>query len=586
MLLLGGATVLLACWPRGGGHPSGGLALACLRGGWLAVAAMAVLACLGIRLPGGPVAWNGLSASPRVIALLVPLGLAGGAASAWRDLAACAAAGLAVMGNDVLSCAGAGWILLVTGTTRRAGARHAPDMIALLLLAAGLTCPERAGWLLPGLCWCATRGLLGLSFSPRIAPRAGRPFHLADIAGMIAAMGLWGRLPRAGMVADMRWGWLLVVAGCLFYMTASWRALRAGEGRGVMAGLLGGSGALVIVLAGLGLLARADDLPAMAVSASRTSMLVVATLLTWVFMARALDVMERETGALILLRLGGLGMLMPWLSALFAFGLLAESGLPPLLGFSVIWMLLHLLADMSHGGGLAGDMPLLAALVALGVGWAVRMLALVRVVAVMLCGRPRTPRGAGAADPDGRAMIPVLAAGVPVLLSSIWPGLWMGLMEGADHGLSGSLLHPAVNDIVLASPDGTAILHPGRLCLLVAVMGGVALLLRRLACPTPARQVAGWQQGAPAVPPWMVFGDPLTQPGPASPARMVLDMLVPAPTRLRWVRAYVRWRAWAGRGGRVLLHRMDWLWQGRVIAVPAVMLLACLGALVFIAWHG
>ncbi|WP_231850407.1 hypothetical protein [Komagataeibacter medellinensis] len=571
---------MLALMPR----PASALVVA-LRGGWLVACAVAVLVCLGIGLPGGSMMAGGLFAYRREVALLVPLGLAGLAASTPRDLAACAAAGLAVAGGAILSCMGAGWVVLVLCPSRRLGARHAPDLMALGLLAAALTHPASVAWLLPGLCWFGTRGLLGLSLSPRVAPRAARPFHMADIAGMVAAMGLWRQLPQAGMVADMRWGWILIVAGCVFYMTASWRALCAGGARGSMAGLMGGSGALVIVLAGLGLLAGADDLPAMATAASRTTMLVAATWLTWVFMARALDVMEREAGPLSLLRLGGMGVLMPRLSTLFALGLLAESGLPPLLGFSIIWMLLRLLADMSHGGGLVGDMPLLAALVALGVGWAVRMLALVRVVAVMLCGRPRTPRGAGAADPRGRAMVPVVLAVVPVLVVSIWPGLWLGLMEGASHMPSGAI-HPVMRDMALASPDGTATLHPGRLCLLVMAVGCAVMLLRRLACPTPARQVAGWQQGAPPVPPWMVFGDPLTQIGPGNPARMVLDMLVVAPQRRRWMRAYVRGSGRVGAMLAALLHRVGWLWQGRAVSAPVVMLVACVAALVFIAWRG
>jgi len=562
-----------------------GLLVAALRGGWLVACVMVVLACLGVGLPGGVVAGDGFFAPPRDIALLVPLGLVGMAATTGRDLAACAAGGCAVIGGPVLSCMGAGWGLLALCSGRRVGVRPAADLVALMVMAAVMVDPGPVVWLLPGLCWLGTRGLLGLSLSPHVGSRVARPFHMADIAGMIAALALWRRLPQAGMVADMRWGWVLIVAGCVFYMAASWRALCAGGARGSMAGLMGGSGALVIVLAGLGLLAGADDLPAMASAASRTALLVAATFLTWVFVARALDVMEREAGPLVLLRLGGLGVLMPRLSALFALGLLAESGLPPLLGFSVIWMLLRLLAGMAQGGGVVGDMPLLAALVVLGVGWAVRMLALVRVVAVVLCGRPRTPRGAGAADPRGRAMIPVMLAAVPVLLVSVWPGLWLGLMEGAGHVPSGAV-PPVLRDVALASPDGTAVFHPGRLCLLVAVVGCAVMLLRRLACPMPARQVAGWQQGAPAVPPWMVFGDPLTQVGPGNPARMVTDMLVPMPVLRRFVRVSIRWRARAAGMVAGVQRRVDWLWQGRAVPTPVVLLLACVGALMFIAWHG
>ncbi|MHC0613513.1 hypothetical protein [Komagataeibacter oboediens] len=552
-----------------------------LRCGWVALCIMAILSCLGLELPGGIAPWPGFSGDMHDVALLVPLGIVGVAASGARGAAACAGAALAVIGGPPLSCVGAGWILIA----RRDGphddmARQAPNLIALLLMAAVLLFPRPAGWLLPGLCWVATRGLLGLSFSLRVSPRGLRPFHMADIAAMVAAMALWRHLPAGGMVGDMRWGGVLIVAGCLLYMTASWRALCAGDGRRVMTGLMGGTGALVIVLAGLGLLARADDLPAMAVCASRTFMLVAGMLLTWMFMARAMDVMEREAGALILTRLGGLGVLMPRLSALFSIGLLAESGLPPLLGFSIIWMLLRLLAAMPRGGGLGGDLPLLLALLALGIGWAVRTLALVRIVAVMLCGRPRTPRGAGAADPSGRDMAAIVLAALPVLCVSVWPGYWLGLLAGA--GTAG-----AVDNVALASPDGAAVLHPARLCLLVAVVGGVVMVVRRMACPTPARQVAGWQQGAPPVPPWMVFGDPLTQVGPGNPVRMLLDMVGTVVVRRRLMRDYVRLRR---RGARVwpLLAQYvgDMRQGGMTVSAPVMMVMACVAALIFIAWHG
>lgn len=583
-MLVGMACALPACWSRS----AAGMVPA-LRCGWLAICVMAVLSCLGVVLPGGIVAWAGFSGNARDVALLVPLGIVGFAASGGCDLAACGGAALAVIGGPVLSCMGAGWILVARAhgphnDILRMDVRQAPDLIALLLMAAVLVFPAHAGWLLPGLCWLATRGLLGLSFSPRVAPRGLHPFHMTDIAAMVAAMALWGHLPAGGMVADMRWGGMLIVAGCLLYMTASWRALCAGDGRRVMTGLLGGTGALVIVLAGLGLLARADDLPAMATCAGRTSMLVVGTLLTWVFMARAIDVMEREAGALVLCRLGGLGVLMPRLSALFSIGLLAESGLPPLLGFSLIWMLLHLLAAMPRGGGLGADLPLLLALVALGAGWAIRMLALVRIVAVMLCGRPRTPRGAGASDPPGREMVTLLLAVLPVLCASIWPGYWLGLVAG--HG-SGGVTWPMMNTIALASPDGAAVLHPARLCLLVAVVGGMVVLLRRMACPTPARQVAGWQQGAPPVPPWMVFGDPLTQVGPGNPARMLLDMVVMPAARRRLLRDYVRLRRWMGQPWPALARYAGDVLRGSVmVSAPVVVAMACMAALIFIAWHG
>ncbi|GBQ77000.1 hypothetical protein [Komagataeibacter xylinus] len=568
-------TALLACVP-GQAARMRPMLVAC----WLGVSLLQGLALAGGRLPGGMVAWPGVFAARPDLALLLPLGLVGAAARSLRDLAACVAAAVAVAGAPVLACMGAGWALLARGDAPR----HGPEHIALLLLAAGCVFPTQAGWLLPGLCAVGTGGLLGLSLSLRVAPRGLRPFHMADIAAMIAAMSLWARLPAGTAVADMRWGGTLIVAGCLFYMTASWRALRAPDARRVLTGLAGGTGAIIIMLAGLMLLARADDLPGMASCAQRTYLLVAGLLLAGMLAARALDVMEREAGALSLGRLGGLGVLMPRLSALFALALLAESGLPPLLGFSIIWMLLRLLASMPHAAGLAGEVPLLGALAVLGVGWAVRLLALVRIVAVMLCGRPRTPRGAGAADPPVRAQWGVLAAGLPVMLVSIWPGCWLALMQGAAPQAAGTW--PDLAAVALTSPDGSAVLHPARLCLFVALAGAVVAVVRRLACRTPTRQVAGWQQGAPVVPPWMVFGDPLTQVGPGNPARMLLDMAVAGATRRHAMRAYALGLRLARRLARAGAGRVAGAWHGRRVPGPVALVAACVGALMFIAWQG
>lgn len=543
---------------------------------------VALLSC-GVILPGGVMTQGPGFFAPVVdgLGLLLPLGLIGLMATDRRDLAACVGAACAVMGGPVVSCMGAGWVLLARGGSMR----PAPDMLGLLLLASVSACPDRGVNLLPALCWVGTRGLLGLSLSPRVASRGLRAFRMADMAGLIAGMALWLHLLAGERMPDIRWGAFLIIAGSLFYGMASWRALCAADARRVMTGLVGGTGALVVVIAGLMVLARADDLPAMAVCATRTLMLVAGSTLVWAFMARTVDVMEREAGPSVLLRLGGLGMLMPRLSGLFAMGLLAESGLPPLLGFSVIWMLAHLLAAMPRAGGLAGDLPLLLALGALGAGWAVRLLALVRIVAVMLCGRPRTPRCAGARDPQGYEMAAMVAGCAPFMLVSIWPGYWLALM---DHAGQHALGHawPVIGNITLASPDGAAIMHPARLCLLVVGAGGIVAALRYVLRPRPARQVAGWQQGAPPVPPWMVFGDPLTQVGPGNPPRMLLDMVAAAPLRHRLVRAHVRLlRRWRRDRSALVGCGVD-VWRRHGVSAPVVMMAACVGALMFIAWHG
>ncbi|MDT8872710.1 hypothetical protein RAA17_20235 [Komagataeibacter rhaeticus] len=95
-------------------------------------------------------------------------------------------------------------------------------------------------------------------------------------------------------------------------------------------------------------------------------------------------------------------------------------------------------------------------------------------------------------------MIPVMLAAVPVLLVSVWPGLWLGLMEGAGHVPSGAA-RPVLRDVALASPMA-------RPC---SIRGGCACWWRwwgvRSCCCAgwPAPCLPGrWRDGSRARPPF------------------------------------------------------------------------------------
>ncbi len=191
---------------------------------------------------------------------------------------------------------------------------------------------------------------------------------------------------------------------------------------------------------------------------------------------------ERAVGSLELDRLGGLLRRMPWTGGAFLVGSAAIAGVPPLNGFASEWLtlqaLIHLAFGPAPGLGVAGALATagLAATAALAV------FCFVKVVGLVLLGRPRRAEveAATEAAPGMRAPLVFLACCCVVLGAT--PGLLVpSLMELAPQPRS---LAPGPG---LSIPGSGSLPSPWLLLGLLA-LSGIFWRLRasRRVAPTPA----------------------------------------------------------------------------------------------------
>jgi len=139
---------------------------------------------------------------------------------------------------------------------------------------------------------------------------------------------------------------------------------------------------------------------------------------------------EKAAGALELDRLGGLLRRLPWSGAAFLVGALAIAGLPPLNGFASEWLTLQALLHVPAYGGVADGTAGAIALAALAATAALAVFCFVKVVGLVLLGRPRTAAAEAAAEApvSSRAAVAFLAAACVVL--GLIPGLVVRTLVG------------------------------------------------------------------------------------------------------------------------------------------------------------
>jgi hypothetical protein len=569
LVLSGLLLASLTPWPLHRHAVRAGWGLVLLAG--LAMACFSVLASpLPFTLSAGSGGWGGVdllqvdAVSLPFVLVLAMVGLASGARHAGL---ACAALTVAT-GNPILFCGGAASLvpLLRAGRGIRSGGVVSVAMAAALLVGGG------GAWrlaVLPGPVLVAGAILMGLSLRPLAGARHVAPASIGDLAGLVAGCcwgvrmlvdwpaglvgsGLVGSgLVGSGLVGsgsvDAVWGGGIGAGGLMLALAGGARALTAPDAARVLAGLLGGWGGLALLLVGLVVVGRADDLPLLALGAFRALVLLLAgvgmAMLASILVLRDI---AAAAGSLVLTRAGGLAALMPRAAGVLAMALAVGCALPPLCGFAALWLLVRSLLALPRADGLAGEIPPLLAVCGVGLVSGLMVLALVRLVGCVVLGRPRTPRAAGAVDSVSVGLRAPLACLGVVLVLSLAPGLWLWLTRAAAWQAAG-LAHavpPGARPpwLGLVAPGGDGVFYPAGIMLLLTLAGGLVLLLSRLAGGVASRPVVAWTEGAPPSPPWMPFGDPATQAGPALFVGRIDGIL--GVTRL--VRGAV-WRSMRGR---------------------------------------
>ena len=353
---------------------------------------------------------------------------------------------------------------------------------------------------------------------PRAHPAA--PSHISAVmSALMIKVALYGLIRVSFEWLDPAPGWfgaLLLALGGLSAVGGVLYALFQHELKRLLAFHSIENVGIIVMGLGAALLFRADGLDAWGAIAFAAALLH--TLNHAVFKALlflAAGAFERAVHSLELDRLGGLLRRMPWTGGAFLVGAMAISGLPPLNGFASEWLTLQALLHLATLGGLGTGLGGLVATTALAVTAALAVFCFVKVVGLVLLGRPRRPACAEAVEAPWsmRAAVLVLA-GVCVALGVV-PGLLLPELVALGGG---SLQRGTGLDIPLTGSVGTL-----AITLLIAVLIAARVYLRgHRPAAAPTAQWACGQRVEPALD-WMSAGF-------TKPLRLILETAL-RPTR-------------------------------------------------------
>jgi len=264
---------------------------------------------------------------------------------------------------------------------------------------------------------------------------------------------------------------------------------------------------------GLVLVARSLDLPQVAALAL-AAVLVAAAVQAICGTLAVLSANAIHHGAATrhLVRLGGMIHTMPVCTVCLLVGLFGLAVPPPGPGFVVFWLLFQALLAETQAASPALQAVLVIAAAALGLGAALSVVTVVRLIGVVCLGRPRTPRTAAAKPLSRAAARPLLCLAGGSLFLGAFVGLVLQmLVNPAIHDILGAGLGPQANllGVVVAPGGGGYAALPVSMLLVLA--WGAAVRVRRRLQPADIRAGPAWDGGFAASSPWLPFGDPLMQ---------------------------------------------------------------------------
>lgn len=369
---------------------------------------------------------------------------------------------------------------------------------------------------------------------------------LAGIAVNAGFYGLWRTLALLGPPPGWLTGVLLVLAGLTAVLGIAHAAVQAGLPRVIAYSSVENTG---LILAGFGVAlvgatVRDERLVAAGLLAATLQVIAHAAAKSLLFTASAGLEAAGHTGDLDGLR--GIARQAPWSGTGLAIGGLTMAGLPPTAGFVSEWFLLEALMQQFRVPGLGFRLVLAiaGAAVALTAGFAgvtfVRLIGLVvlgRPPSAATAGRPRSAATAGRPDYGlgGRAAIAALSAGclaiaalTPLEIRVIASGL-SPVVPGAVT--AGALKSPWVLEPVFA---GFSILSPSWLWI---VMPALFLVTGLLAWAASGRRLLRVRR----VPPWrsatagVTGASGYTAFGFANPTRRVLAAVLHTRAEVRQI---------------------------------------------------
>jgi hydrogenase-4 component B len=349
---------------------------------------------------------------------------------------------------------------------------------------------------------------------PRAHPVA--PSHVSALmSGMMIKVALYGlvRVTFEWLGATPLWlGALLLALGGLSALGGVLYALFQHDLKRLLAFHSIENVGIIVLALGASLVFAARDEPVWAAIAFAAGLLH--TLNHAVFKALLFlgaGAFERAVHGLELDRLGGLLRRMPWTGGAFLVGAMAIAGLPPLNGFASEWLTLQSLLHLGTSDALGVSLGGLLATAALGVTAALAVFCFVKVVGLVLLGRPRRPACATAVEAGWSMRAGVLwLAGLCVVLGAV-PGLLLPyLLSLSPFGVSAP-----VGDTGLDIP-ATGTLGTLAVAILVAVLVALLAVTRRGRSAAPAPHWACGQLVEPALD-W-------TSAGFTKPLRLILEV--------------------------------------------------------------
>ncbi len=337
-------------------------------------------------------------------------------------------------------------------------------------------------------------GLMPLHFWLPSA-HANAPCHVSAImSGVLIKMGIYGLVRITGLLPEppLAWGGLLLILGGISGVLGVVFALAQHDLKRLLAYHSVENIGIIVMGMGLAMTGRSLGRPEWVCLGLAGCLLHVwnhALFKGLLFLSTGSIVHAVHTR--VIDRLGGLAKPMPWTAGLFLVGAVAICGLPPLNGFvSELLIYLGLFRSVSLDGGRAGmaaaaGAPVLALIGALAIA------CFVKVYGTVFLGTARSADTCHAHEAPASMLAPmgVLAAccaAIGVLPFAVAPaldraiGAWTPL--AADRGMHVATLAPLSWITALAIA-------------LLALAGGLGLLLRRRMTHGPARPACTWDCG-------------------------------------------------------------------------------------------
>jgi hydrogenase-4 component B len=385
----------------------------------------------------------------------------------------------------------------------------------------------------------------------------------------------------AGPAQPAWWGFVLVALGAAGAMLGAAQAVRADNIRAIPGTAAVANTGLVAVGLGVALTARAADLaPLAALALGAALLLAVADALPGTLLALAAGAAEAGAGTERLDRLGGLLRSMNFTTLCTLVAAASFAALPPSPGFAAAWTLLQALIGSARMGGLGWQTLVTLAVLATVIAMTLGAVAAVRLVGIGFLGRPRTPRAAAAREAALPARAAMLALAFMTLAAGVFPAGVLALAGPALKMLLGVGFSDDVGLLAVKPVAEAPGLEAAALAVLLVLATVATLRLLRVRASVGQHAGPAWEGGAAPPPPWLPFGDPATQIGPADFAEPLGAMLSAArPGTRRWVRpALRRWR-------RVSAWAADMLRPSARLALLALLAAAVLLLLAVMCWQ-